>query len=300
MTSNPYRPTSIAQIFDLSPPKTRRATAGCPWRAGAFHPLPAASHAARLGAAAVVRPVRRRPPGMRWTPGASAHPQRRQVAPRRAVSASCHRAGAPGAPVLRHRRSPPAGRTAAGESRAGLTRCDGGKSHPPKGTTQPHQCKGQRGGKGTFFLVRALWVRLGIRLQQVMPAIPPCAGTRSQPAGRHIVPLRCCILLLYKARERWAQDFEFIYLTWGGAKGIRTLDLLHAISRQHIRSRPSPQVTVPGSARPSRQVRTGCCTFALYRPACPVRPPNERLTSQNHQKTLPRRFPGKPASDRAT
>jgi hypothetical protein len=108
--------------------------------------------------------------------------------------------------------------------------CDGGKSHPPKGTTQPHQCKGQRGGKGTFFLVRALWVRLGIRLQQVMPAIPPCAGTRSQPADRHIVPLRCCILLLYKARERWAQDFEFIYLTWGGAKGIRTPDLLHAMN----------------------------------------------------------------------
>ena len=29
------------------------------------------------------------------------------------------------------------------------------------------------------------------------------------------MPLRCCILLLYKARERWAQDFEFIYLTGG-------------------------------------------------------------------------------------
>jgi hypothetical protein len=38
---------------------------------------------------------------------AAAHPQRRQVAPRRAVSAPCHRAGAPGAPMLRHRRSPP-------------------------------------------------------------------------------------------------------------------------------------------------------------------------------------------------
>ena len=160
---------------------------------------------------------------------AAAHPQRRQVAPRRAVSAPCHRAGAPGAPMLRHRRSPPAGRTAARESRAGLTRCHGGKRHPPKGTTQPHQCKGQRGGKGTFFLVRAFWVRLGIRLQQVMPAIPPCAGTRSQPTDRHIGPLRCCILLLYKARERWAQDFEFIYLNWGGAKGIRTPDLLHAM-----------------------------------------------------------------------
>ena len=166
----------------------------------------------------------------------------------------------------------PAGRRP-GESRAGLTHCDGGKSHPPKGTTQPHQCKGQRDGKGTFFLVRAFWVRLGIRLQQVMPAIPPCAGTRSQPADRHIVPLRCCILLLYQARERWAQDFEFIYLTWGGAKGIRTPDLLHAISRQHVHQSTSAQVTVPGSAHQSRQVRTACGTFLLYRPACPVRLP---------------------------
>jgi hypothetical protein len=151
---------------------------------------------------------------------AAAHPQRRQVAPRRAVSAPCHRAGAPGAPMLRHRRSPPADRTTARESRAGLTHCDGGKSHPPKGTTQPHQCKGQRSGKGTLFLVRALWVRLGIRLQQVMPAIPPCAGTRSQPTDRHIVPLRCCILLLYKARELWAQDFEFISLIWVELRGF--------------------------------------------------------------------------------
>ena len=151
---------------------------------------------------------------------AAAHPQRRQVAPRRAVSASCHRAGAPGAPVLRHRRSPPAGRTAARRKQSWPDPLRRRQESPAKGTTQPHQCKGQRGGKGTFFLVRAFWVRLGIRLQQVMPASPPCAGTRSQPADRHIVPLRCCILLLYKARERWAQDFEFIYLTWVELRGF--------------------------------------------------------------------------------
>jgi hypothetical protein len=29
---------------------------------------------------------------------------------------------------------------------AGLTRCAGGESHPPKGATQPHQCKCQRSG----------------------------------------------------------------------------------------------------------------------------------------------------------
>jgi hypothetical protein len=67
----------------------RSARRSCRGRAGA---PPAAWHA--LGAAA-------------------ARPQRRQVAPRRAVSAPCHRAGAPGAPMLRHRRHrqrQPAGR----------------------------------------------------------------------------------------------------------------------------------------------------------------------------------------------
>jgi hypothetical protein len=64
---------------------------------------------------------------------AAAHPQRRQVAPRRAVSAPCHRAGAPAAPccatgAARRPACEPAGRRP-GESRAGLTCCDGGKSH---------------------------------------------------------------------------------------------------------------------------------------------------------------------------
>ena len=162
-------------IGDLSPPKTRRATAGRPWRAGA-RSTRCQRPAMRLGSAQLPWSGRCVASRLACARAAAAHPQRREVAPRRAVSAPCHRAGAPGAPVLRHRRSPPAGKTAARESRAGLTRCDGGKSHPPKGTTQPHRCKGQRGGKGTFFLVRAFRVRLGIRLQQVMPAIPPRAA----------------------------------------------------------------------------------------------------------------------------
>jgi hypothetical protein len=76
-------------------------------------------------------------------------------------------------------------------------------------------------------------------------------------------------LLLYKARERWAQDFEFTCLTWGGAKGIRTPDLLHAISRQAVHQRLSSQVTVPERAHQSGQVRTGCCTFPLYESPLP-------------------------------
>jgi hypothetical protein len=115
-------------------------------------------------------------------------------------------------------------------------------------------------------------------------AAPPGAGARSGLANRDTILLRCCILLLYKARELGDQDFEFISLTWGGATGIRTPDLLHAISRQHVHPCLSSQVTVPERAHQSGQVRTGCCTFALYRSARPTRPPNERLTSQNLQK----------------
>jgi len=43
-----------------------------------------------------------------------------------------------------------------------------------------------------------------------MPAAPPGAGARSRPTERDIALLRCCILLLYQARELWDQDFEFI------------------------------------------------------------------------------------------
>jgi hypothetical protein len=50
----------------------------------------------------------------------------------------------------------------------------------------------------------------------------------------------------------------------GGATGIRTPDLLHAISRQAVHQHLSSQVTVPERARLSGQVRTGCCTFPLY------------------------------------
>ena len=175
------------------------------------------------------------PPRAWPAPGAAAaRPKLRRIAPRRAALAPCTGPGAPGANPVHdpHRLSPLIACPLAEPGRPDPLRRR--QESPAKGTTQPHQCKGQRGGKGTFFLVRAFRVRLGIRLQQVMPAIPPCAGTRSQPADRHIVPLRCCILLLYKARERWAQDFEFICLTWGGAKGIRTPDLLHAMNPRQV------------------------------------------------------------------
>ena len=46
--------------------------------------------------------------------------------------------------------------------------------------------------------------------------------------------------------------------------GIRTPDLLHAITRQPIRPRPSPQVTVLSSASECTFVRLGCGTSLLY------------------------------------
>jgi hypothetical protein len=61
------------------------------------------------------------------------------------------------------------------------------------------------------------------RLQQVMQAAPPGAGARSRLPKRGIVLLRCCILLLYQARELWVHDFEFICLTWVELRGFEPL-----------------------------------------------------------------------------
>ena len=51
-----------------------------------------------------------------------------------------------------------------------------------------------------------------------------------------------------------------------GAKEIRTPDLLHAISRQHIHLCTSPKVSVLERASGSASVRAGCCTCVLYCP----------------------------------
>ena len=56
-----------------------------------------------------------------------------------------------------------------------------------------------------------------------MPAAPPGAGARYRMSHRDIVLLRCCILLLYQSRELWAQDFEFICLTWVELRGFEPL-----------------------------------------------------------------------------
>jgi hypothetical protein len=61
-----------------------------------------------------------------------------------------------------------------------------------------------------------------------------------------------------------------------GAKEIRTPDLLHAIWRQHVHPRPSPQVTVLPRPCATTSVRMRCGTFLLYR----TRPADTALLAQ--------------------
>jgi hypothetical protein len=46
--------------------------------------------------------------------------------------------------------------------------------------------------------------------------------------------------------------------------GIRTPDLLHAIQWQHVHRSVSAQVTLPGRACESVQIRARCGTLLLY------------------------------------
>jgi hypothetical protein len=46
---------------------------------------------------------------------------------------------------------------------------------------------------------------------------------------------RCGTLLLYQAPELWGSGFRIIAVNCGGAMGIRTPDLLHAMKARHIR-----------------------------------------------------------------
>ena len=54
-------------------------------------------------------------------------------------------------------------------------------------------------------------------------AAQPGAGASPRLVDRHIVLLRCCILLLYQGLELRAQDFEFISLTWVELRGFEPL-----------------------------------------------------------------------------
>jgi len=149
-----------------------------------------------------------------------APPKMRQVAPRRAAPAPCHRAGRAWRQPTHHAapwRSLSAGvrtdRTTARPGIAGLTCCTGGKSHQPKRATHRHQCKWQSLEEGNVLPGQALrgpsW-----RAASAGHA-SSSARRRSQiPAGGQGHRAAALLyLLLYQARELQAQDFEFICLT---------------------------------------------------------------------------------------
>jgi len=64
----------------------------------------------------------------------------------------------------------------------------------------------------------------------------------------------------------WREARVFTEAERAALELARTPDLLHAISRQHVHPRPSPQVTVPAGAPRSAGVRVRCGTFVLYSP----------------------------------
>ena len=191
------------------------------------------------------------------------------------------------------------GRTTARPGMTGPTCCTGGKNHLPRCPTHRYQCKWQRSKqKGTFFLVRALRVRLRVQLQQVMPAAPPGAGDRSRLSEKCIVLPCCCILLLYIAGELRAQVFEFICLTWVELRGFEPLTSC-------MPSAGSTSTAVRLCRSPSQEVRArpvksapvavlSCCTGQ------PARPGSQGAPDQPEPpRTLPRCSPRRPASDRA-
>jgi hypothetical protein len=103
---------------------------------------------------------------------------------------------------------------------------------------------------------------------QAAPRPPLHLATRATPnwcAAPHAtaVAVLCCCTL--------GSGFRIISLTCG-AKGTRTPGLLHAISRQHVHPRLSPQVTVPQRPPATARVPARCGTFLLYSPASPQQP----------------------------
>ena len=99
------------------------------------------------------------------------------------------------------------------------------------------------------------------------------------PPPSHGQQIRTCVryfssrLLLYfaavQAPGALGSGFRIMVLNWGGAMGIRTPDLLHAMQWQHVHGSASVQVTVSGRPHQSAGIQAGCCTFVLYRPEPP-------------------------------
>jgi len=124
--------------------------------------------------------------------------------------------------------------------------------------------------------------------------------SHSRLVDRYIVLLRCCILLLYQAPELWAQDFEFISLTWVELRGFEPLTSCMpstGSTSTAVRLCRSPSQEV--LARPVKSAPVAvlsCCT------GHPARSGPERAPDQPEppKKLYRGASPGKPSSDRAT
>ena len=103
-----------------------------------------------------------------------------------------------------------------------------------------------------------------------MPAALIGGGALSELAYEASRCRRCGTLLLYGAPELWGSGFRILALNCGGAMGIRTPDLLHAIQWRPAHRSPLAQVTVPPSTHQSTGIQTRCGTSLLYGPMPPT------------------------------
>jgi hypothetical protein len=134
-----------------------------------------------------------------------------------------------------------------------------------------------------------------------MPAGLIGSGALSELAYETSRRCRCGTLLLYRAPGLRGSGFRIMDLNCGGAMGIRTPDLLHAIQRQPVHPCVSAQVTVLPRPLRSARVQACCGTFLLYCRRTANRTshaPSRRVTSQNLPICYCLRFLHNQASDR--
>jgi hypothetical protein len=145
---------------------------------------------------------------------------------------------------------------------------------------------GAAAGRASFAWSGELCGYLRLRPQPARP--PPSSAGTPDPNWRAMVSLR---RLLYFAAvpgpETLGSGVRIMLLSWGGAMGIRTPDLLHAIQRQHVHRSPSVQVTVSGRPHESSGIQAGCCTFVLYRPEPPPRAERAQFPGDAHWDIAP-------------
>ncbi len=113
-------------------------------------------------------------------------------------------------------------------------------------------------GQAGSLICSELWRR------PARPAVVTVGGAPDPRRPEHPCWLRFRYSAAVRLSELLDQVFEIYVLICGGAMGIRTPDLLHAISRHRVHPHMSPQVTVLECPFGSASVLAGCCTFPLY------------------------------------